>query len=104
MKRANFSGILRYKLITKNQPEFVIVKKKKKKKKEKRTCRIVDFAFPADHREKFFQTEKKGKCLDLVREQKKIWNMKVTVIPIMVGALGTIPKGLIEELEDLEIR
>ena len=30
--------------------------------------------------------------------------MKVTVIPIVIGALRTIPKGLIKELEDLEIR
>ena len=30
--------------------------------------------------------------------------MKVTVIPIIVGALGTIPKGLVKGLEDLEIR
>ena len=26
------------------------------------------------------------------------------VIPIVIGALGTIPKGLIKRLEDLEIR
>ena len=30
--------------------------------------------------------------------------MKVTMIPIVIGALGTIPKGLIKGLEDLEIR
>ena len=30
--------------------------------------------------------------LDLVKELNKIWNMKVTVIPIVDGALGTIPK------------
>ena len=30
--------------------------------------------------------------------------MKVTVIPIIVGALGTITEGLIKGLEDLEIR
>ena len=30
--------------------------------------------------------------------------MKVTVIPIVIGALGTVTKGLIKELEDLEIR
>ena len=29
--------------------------------------------------------------------------MKVTVIPIVIGELGTIPKGLIKGLEDLEI-
>ena len=30
--------------------------------------------------------------------------MKVTVIPIVVGALGTIPKELVKGLEDLKIR
>ena len=30
--------------------------------------------------------------------------MKVTVIPIVIGALGSVTKGLIKGLEDLEIR
>ena len=29
--------------------------------------------------------------------------MKVTIIPIMVGAFGTVSKGLIKGLEDLEV-
>ena len=28
----------------------------------------------------------------------------MTVIPIEIGALRTIPKGLVKEVEDLEIR
>ena len=30
--------------------------------------------------------------------------MKVMVIPIVIGALGTVPKGLKERAEKLEIR
>ena len=30
--------------------------------------------------------------------------MSVTVIPIVIGALDTVIKGLVQELEDLEIR
>ena len=30
--------------------------------------------------------------------------MKVTVIPIVIGVLGTVTKGLVQRLEDLEIR
>ena len=30
--------------------------------------------------------------------------MKVTVIPIVIGALGTILKGLLKRVEDLQIR
>ena len=29
--------------------------------------------------------------------------MKVTILPIVIGALGTITKGLLKGLEDLEI-
>ena len=53
--------------------------------------RIVDFVILADHRLK-------------IKANKKLWNMKVTVIPIVVGVLGTIPKGLVNGLEELEIR
>ena len=35
---------------------------------------------------------------------KKLWNMKVTFIPIVNGTVGTVTKGLIKGLEDLEIR
>ena len=27
---------------------------------------------------------------------KKLWKMKVTVIPIVIGALGTVTKGLVQ--------
>ena len=37
--------------------------------------------------------EKRDKYLDLAWEPRKLWNMKVTVIPIVVGVLGTIPQG-----------
>ena len=64
----------------------------------------MDFAVPADHRVKLKENEKKDKHLDLARELKKLWNMKVTVIQIVTGSLGTVTKGLIRRLEDLEIR
>ena len=41
--------------------------------------------------------------LDLARELKKLWNMKVTIVSIVFGALGTITKGLLKGLEDLEV-
>ena len=34
---------------------------------------------------------------------KKLWNMKVTIIPIVIGAFGTVTKGLLKGLEDLEV-
>ena len=80
------------------RPDLIVINYKKK-----RTCKIVDFAVPADHRIKLKECEKKDKNLDLARELKNLWNMKVTVIPIMIGAFGTITKGLLKGLEDLEV-
>ena len=53
---------------------------------------------------KLKECEKKNKYLDLARElKKKLWNMKVTIIPIVISAFGTVTKGLQKELEDLEV-
>ena len=64
---------------------------------------MVNFAVPAEHRKNLKECEKKDKYLDLARELKKLWNMKVTSVPIMIGAFGTITKGLLKGLEDLEV-
>ena len=64
----------------------------------------MDFAVPADHVVKSKESEKKDKCSDLAGERKKLWNIKVTVIRIVIGALGIANKILVEGLEDLEIR
>ena len=56
-----------------------------------------------DHRINLKESEKKDKYLDLARELKKLWNMKVTIVPIVIGALGKITKRLLKGLEDLEV-
>ena len=49
------------------------------------------------------ECEKKDKYLYLARELKKQWSMKVTTIPIVIWAFGTVTKGLLKGLEELEI-
>ena len=71
--------------------------------KKKRICKIVDLAVPADHRRKLKESEKKDKYLDLARELKRLWNMKVTIVPIVISALGTLTKGLLKGLEDSKV-
>ena len=56
-----------------------------------------------DHRINLKESEKKDKYLDLARELKKLWNREVTIVPIVIGALGTITKILLKGLEDLEV-
>ena len=60
----------------------------------------MDVAVPADHKVKIKENKN---YLDLARELEKLWSMKVTVIPIVIGVLGTIPKGLVRGMEELEI-
>ena len=55
----------------------------------------MNFAIPADQRVKLKESEKKDKDLDLAWELKRMWKMKVTIIKIVIGALGTVTKGLV---------
>ena len=48
----------------------------------------------ADHKVNIKENAKNDMYLDLAGELKKQWNMKMTVIPIIIGALGTIKKKL----------
>ena len=90
-------------LIPTRRPDLIISNNNNNNNKKKRICKIVDFAVPADHRINLKEDEKKDKYLDLARELKKLWNMKVTIVPIVIGALGTVTKGLLKGLEDLEV-
>ena len=86
-------------LILARQPDVIIINKKEN------TSRIVNFVVPADLRVKLKVGENRGKYLDRTRElKKKLWNLKMTVIPFVIAALGTITSGLVQGLEDLEIR
>ena len=40
---------------------------------------------------------------NLARELKNLCNMKVPIIPIVIGAFGTVTKELLMGLEDLEV-
>ena len=81
-------------LISARRPELVRVNKKKKKRE---SAEWRAFTVPADNRMKIKESEKRGEYIDLAWElKKKLWNMKVTVIPLVVSAFRTIPKGLVK--------
>ena len=58
----------------------------------------MEFAVPADYSVKLKESEKKDEYLDLAKELKKLWNMKMSFILIVISALGTVTKGLIKGL------
>ena len=80
-------------------------KKKKKKKKEKKenllNCGLYYPDWPLG---KIVGKRKEGLVPGPCQGIEKLWNMKVTVIPIVISALGTVAKGLVQGLEDLKIR
>ena len=83
-------------LISARRPNLIIINKKKKK-------RTVNFAVPDDHIIKLKECEKRDKYIDLARELKKLWNVKMTIVPIVIGAFGMGTKGLLKSLKQLEV-
>ena len=45
---------------------------------------------------------KKDTYLDLAKELKKLWNMKVTIISVVIGAFGIFTQGLLKGLGNSE--
>ena len=78
-------------LVSVRRPDLIIINKK---------WELLEIAVLADHRIKLKGCEKKDKYLDLAIELE---NMQVTIISIVIGAFGTVPKGLLKGLEDLEV-
>ena len=63
----------------------------------------MKFTVSADQRVKIEESEKRNNFLDLARELRKLGNMRVTVIPIVIVALEMVLKGLKRGPEELEI-
>ena len=84
-------------LILARQPDHIIINK------TERTCRVVDFAVTADHWVKLKENERKDQYTDLARDLRKTVELE-PIIPIVIDALSTVTKGLIQGLEDLKIR
>ena len=59
--------------------------------KKKKTCLLIDIAVP--------QTEKLSKYKDLEMEISRIRKVKTKILPVIIGALGTIKKGLDKNLQ-----
>ena len=84
-------------VIEARRPDLVVVDKKR------RTCKIIDFAVPGDSRIEEKEKEKIEKYQDLRRELQKIWNVRVKIIPLVVGSLGAIPKQFGNRLKETGI-
>ena len=61
------------------------------------------FYLPVNHNVKIKESEKRDKYLDQARELRLLRNMRITVIPILIGALGTASKGVKREPQEVKI-
>ena len=71
--------------------------------KNERICKIIDFAVPGDSRIKEKGKDKIEKYQDLGRALQEIWNVKVKIIPLVIGSLGAIPKQFGNRLKQIGI-
>ena len=84
-------------VIEARRPDIVILEK------EEKVCKTTDIAIPADTRAAEKEREKVEKYQGLKREIARIWSMrKLEVIPVVVGAVGTITKNLTNGLRKLQ--
>ena len=74
-------------LIPARRPDLMFINEKNNENLQ--NCRLC---CPGRPRMNLKESEKKDKYLDLGRGLKRLWNMKVTIAPIVIGALGTITK------------
>ena len=71
-----------------NRPDIVLKNKKDK------TCLLIDMTTPLDTNTLFKTTEKLTKYNDLEIEVERMWGLKITTVPVVMGALGTIKKDM----------
>ena len=79
--------------VTTKRPDIIIKNKKEKK------CTLIDVAIPADRNVVQKEMEKKLKYKSLCIEIQRMWNLKCTIIPIIVGATGIVTRSLGKNLE-----
>jgi len=79
--------------VTANRPDIVI-----KNKKEK-TCTLIDVAIPADRNVVQKEAEKNLKYNSLCIEMQRMWNLKCTIVPVIIGATGIVTRSLREKFE-----
>jgi hypothetical protein len=60
---------------------------------EKGTCMLIDVAIPGDRNVCQKEAEKILKYKNFTIEIQRMWNVKTRVIPVIIGATGTISKS-----------
>ncbi|XP_067931050.1 uncharacterized protein [Watersipora subatra] len=72
------------KVIEARRPDLILINK------ETKQCQAIDIVIPRDTRVVQKEDEKIGKYKKLGFEINRLWKVKTEVIPIVIGALGTV--------------
>jgi hypothetical protein len=67
-----------------------------------KTCLPTDIALPDDSNINTKETEKLSKYKHLEIEISRMWRVKTKYVPVIIGTLGTIKKGLDQNLQLLQ--
>ena len=68
---------------------------------EKKQVWLIDVAIPGDIIINQKEVEKITKYQDLKIKVERHWEKKATVMPVVIGALGAIPRDLVKHLKTL---
>jgi len=81
------SSVQTDRIIPQNKPDIII------RDNEKGTCKLIDVAISGDRNVIKKEAEKFLKYKNLRTEIQRMWNVKTKVIPVIIGATGTISKS-----------
>jgi hypothetical protein len=79
--------------ITANRPDIKI------KNKEEKICTLINVAKPANRNVVQKYAEKKLKYKSLCTEIQRMWNLKCTIMPVIIQATGIVTRSLRKNLE-----
>ena len=63
------------------------------------TCKLIDMTILSDRNIAVTEMKTKSKCKDLKLEIQRMWQMKTEVTPVVVVALGTVKKRMVEKIK-----
>ena len=84
--------------ITANRPGIIV------KDSVNSTCKLIEWTVQSDRNIALKEIERKSKYKDLELEIQKMWHKETVVIPVVVGALGTVKKGMVEDIKKVSER
>ena len=78
-----------------NRPDIII------KDSQEQACLLIDMGIPTDQDSVVRESDKLTKYKDLENDLGRMWNLKATTVPVIVGALGMIKKACQKHLDKI---